>query len=101
VSDTGDTTTSWQFIGRRLDVVQADTADIRRRMATLIERFSGLADRLDEVGRHMASLERRQTTLEERMDAIVDRQSKLELTGARTLYLLQRLAAKSGVEDDT
>jgi len=86
-------TVSWEFIGRRLDAVQADTADIRRNMLALTERFSGLEDR-------MASLERRQGIFEQRLDAFVERQSKLELTAARTHFLLQRLAIKvGGIED--
>lgn len=94
MSDT-ETTISWQFIGRRLDAVQADTADIRRSMVTLIDRFGGLETR-------MTSLERRQAVFEQRMDALVERQSKLEITAARTLFLLQRLALKvGGIEDET
>jgi hypothetical protein len=88
-------TVSWQFVGRRLDSVQADTADIRRQMITLADRFGALESR-------MAGIEHRQGTLEARMDAMVERQSKLEETGAQTLYLLQRLALKvGGIDDDT
>jgi len=86
-------TVSWQFIGRRLDSVQADVADVRRRQINLADRFSGLEDRF-------GTLERRMATLEDRMDAMVERQSKLEETGARTLFLLERIAAKIKVDDD-
>ncbi len=88
-------TVSWQFVGRRLDSVQADTADIRRRIVTLAERFGALESR-------MGGIEQRQAILEERMDAMVERQSRLEQTGARTLYLLERLVQKAGgIDDDT
>jgi predicted nucleic acid-binding Zn-ribbon protein len=93
-------TVSWQFVGRRLDSVQADTADIRRRMVTLADRFGGLEGRMSGLEDRMSGIERRQGTLEERMDAMVERQSKLEATSARTLFLLQRLALKSGISDD-
>jgi len=82
---------SWQFVGRRLDSVQADTADIRRQMITLADRFGALESR-------MAGID--QGTLEARMDAMVERQSRLEETGAQTLHLLQRLALKVGGIDD-
>jgi hypothetical protein len=100
VSETATATVSWEFIGRRLDAVQADTADIRRNMATLAERFSGLEGRFSGLDNRMASLERRQGIFEQRLDAFVERQSKLELTAARTHFLLQRLAIKvGGIED--
>jgi predicted nucleic acid-binding Zn-ribbon protein len=93
---------SWQFVSRRLDAVQADTADIRRRMTRLEDRFTGLEDRFSGLERRMDTLERGLTTLETRMDALVERQSKLEITAARTLFLLQRLALKvGGIEDET
>lgn len=99
-----DTTVSWEFIGRRLDAVQADTADIRRRMIGLTERFDALEnnikERLATLEGRVGSVERRMTNLESRMDAMVERQSKLEATAARTLFLLQRMALKSGISDD-
>jgi hypothetical protein len=98
-------TISWQFIGRRLDAVQADTADIRRRSISQTERFDALeatiGERFTSLDNRIASLDRRLVTLEARMDAMVERQSRLETTAARTLFLVQRLALKlGGIEDD-
>jgi hypothetical protein len=100
-----ETIVSWQFIGRRLDAVQADTADIRRRTIAQTERFNALettiTERLTALDNRAASLDRRLVTLEARMDAMVERQSRLETTGARTLFLVERLALKiGGIEDD-
>ena len=99
-----ETTVSWEFIGRRLDAVQADTADIRRRMIGLTERFDALENNITErfasLEGRVTSIERRMTNLEARMDAMVERQSKLEQTAARTLFLLQRMALKNGIEDE-
>ena len=95
-------TVSLEFIGRRLDAVQADTADIRRRMIRVEERLDGVVRQIDGVVRDVQDVRRAQSVLEERMSAMVDRQSKLEHTTARTLFLMQRLALKiGGIEDDT
>jgi uncharacterized protein YPO0396 len=100
-----ETIVSWQFIGRRLDAVQADTADIRRRVISQTERFNALENTISErftaLDNRVASLDRRLVTLEARMDAMVERQSRLDTTAARTLFLLQRLALKiGGIEDE-
>ena len=86
-------------IGRRLDAVQADVADVRRRMVSLLERFDGLLDRLENIDAGVGRLERRMNGLEVRMDAMVERQSKQEELLHRALLLLERIAAKVGVEN--
>ena len=105
MSEHDASTVTLEFIGRRLDAVQADTADIRRRMISQTERFDTLeatiTERFAMLDNRVSSIERRMTTLEARMDAMVERQSKLEITSARMLHLLQRLALKvGGIEDD-
>lgn len=93
-------TVSWQFVGRRLDSVQNDVADVRRRMIALADRFGTIETRFGGMEARMDSLERRQGTLEERIDAVVERQGKLEEIGAKTLLLVERLALKAGIGDD-
>jgi hypothetical protein len=91
-------TVSLEFIGRRLDAVQADVADVRRRIVSLLERHGGLLDRLENIDVGVGRLERRMNGLEVRMDAMVERQSKQEELLHRALLLLERIAAKVGVE---
>ena len=91
-------TVSLEFIGRRLDAVQADVADVRRRIVSLLERHDGLLDRLENIDGGVGRLERRMNGLEVRMDAMVERQSKQEELLHRALLLLERIAAKVGVE---
>jgi chromosome segregation ATPase len=83
---------SLEFIGRRLDAVQNDVADVRRRMGTLTDRFDGLEGR-------MSTIEKRQGTLEMRIDALVERISSLETITHRGNALLERIAAKVGAEE--
>jgi len=91
-------TVSLEFIGRRLDAVQADIADVRRRIGSLLERHDGLLDRLENIDVGVGRLERRMNGLEARMDAMVERQSKQEELLHRALLLLERIAARVGVE---
>ena len=85
-------------IGRHLDAVQADVADVRRRIVSLLERHDGLLDRLENIDVGVGRLERRMNGLEVRMDAMVERQSKQEELLHRALLLLERIAARVGVE---
>jgi hypothetical protein len=94
-------TVSLEFIGRRLDSIQADTADVRRRMIALGERFGSVETRIGGLESRLDGIDRRFATIEDRMDAMVERQGKLELTCNRTLFLLERLALKvGGIEGD-
>jgi hypothetical protein len=88
-------TVSLEFIGRRLDAVQADVADVRRRIVSLLERHDGLLDRLENIDVGVGRLERRMNGLEVRMDAMVERQSKQEELLHRALLLLERIAARA------
>jgi predicted nucleic acid-binding Zn-ribbon protein len=92
-------TISWQFIGRRLDAVQNDVADVRRRMGMLTDRFGGIEDRIGGLENRMSTIEKRQGTLETRIDALVERISSLETITHQGNALLQRIAAKVGVEE--
>jgi predicted nucleic acid-binding Zn-ribbon protein len=99
MSDTPDATVSWEFLGRRLDSVQVDVADVRRRLATLADRFGGIEDRISGLEARMSIIERRQGGVETRIDAMVERISGLEAVSHRALLLLERIAAKVAVED--
>jgi hypothetical protein len=97
-------TVSLEFIARRLDSVQIDTADVRRRMIVLAERFDSMVGKLDVIENRfgmiearMASIDRRQAVLEQRMDAAVDRISRLEGTADRILLLVERIAKAQGI----
>jgi len=92
-------TLSWQFIGYRLYSVQNDVADVRRRMIAMVDRFGGIEDRIGGVENRIGVLERRSATLETRIDALVERVSALEGVAHRSLHLLERIAAKVGIED--
>lgn len=64
-------------------------------------RFDALDRRFDALEDRIRSVEHGQVILEARMSAMVERQSKLEITSARTLFLMQRLALKvGGIEDE-
>jgi uncharacterized protein YlxW (UPF0749 family) len=91
---------SLEFIGRRLDSVQADVADVRRRMAGFVERFESVEANLDHLRAGVGRLDTRMGLLETRMDAMVERQSKQEELLQRTLLMTQRIAAKLGVDGD-
>ena len=88
-------TVSLEFIGRRLDAVRADIADLRRWIVSLLERHDGLLDRLENIDVGVGRLERRMNGLEGRMDAMVERQSKQEELLHRALLLLERIAARA------
>jgi hypothetical protein len=88
-------TVSLEFIGRRLDAVQADIANLGRRIVSLLERHDGLLDRLENIDAGVGRLERRMNGREVRMDAMVERQSKQEELLHRALLLLERIAAKA------
>ena len=89
-------TVSWQFVGRRLDSVQARiSADIRRQMITLADRFGALESRMAgiEHGRaHSGGADGRDGRAPEQAGG--DRCADADL--------LQRLALKvGGIDDDT
>jgi hypothetical protein len=85
-------TVSLEFIGRRLDAVQVDVADVRRRMARLVED-------IHELKRRFASLELAFDIQVQRMDAMVERQSKQEELLHRVLLLTERMALAQGISD--
>jgi hypothetical protein len=84
---------SLEFIGRRLDSMSADIADVRRR-------FSGFGDRFTVMEARLASIEGRLGLNEEGIDAVVERLGKLETVASRGLLLAERIAEKLGVERD-
>ena len=52
---------SLEFIGRSLDTVQADQADLRRRMIALGERFGTVETRIGGIEARIGSIEGRMT----------------------------------------
>jgi predicted nucleic acid-binding Zn-ribbon protein len=92
-------TVSLEFIGRRLDAIQADVADVRRRMIGLTDRFEGVEGKITLLSDDVRRLERRMHTLEVRMDAMVERQSKQEELLHRVLLLTERMAKAQGISD--
>ena len=92
-------TVSLEFIGRRLDAIQADVADVRRRMIGLTDRFEGVEGKITLLSDDVRRLERRMHTLEVRMDAMVERQSKQEELLHRVLLLTEHIAKAQGISD--
>jgi predicted nucleic acid-binding Zn-ribbon protein len=90
-------TVSIEFIGRRLDVIQADVADVRRRMVALTDRFEGVENKITLLSDDVRRIERRMHTLEARMDAMVERQSKQEELLHRVLLLTEHIAKAQGI----
>lgn len=82
-------TVSLEFIGRRLDSVQNDMADVRRRMVALVERFDRVAGQIDELTAEVRSIGRRPRNLEDRIDAVVNRLTGIETSNARIIMLLE------------
>jgi predicted nucleic acid-binding Zn-ribbon protein len=93
-------TVSIEFIGRRLDVIQADVADVRRRMVALTDRFEGVENKITLLSDDVRRIERRMHTLEARMDAMVERQSKQEELLHRVLLLTERMAKAQGISNE-
>jgi septal ring factor EnvC (AmiA/AmiB activator) len=79
-------TVDLEFIGMRLDGIQADLADVRRRQVDLSHRFNGFEQRL-------GSLELRFNSVEERLDHVVTRISGLEANMAEALLMLRKLTS--------
>jgi predicted nuclease with TOPRIM domain len=82
----GETVTV-EFIGRRLDTIQNDQRDLRRRLIALTERFGAIEARFGH-------LEARAAIIEERLDELVDRTGRLEETQNRMLTILTDVARK-------
>jgi predicted nucleic acid-binding Zn-ribbon protein len=85
-------TISLEFVTRRLDAVQNDQADLRRRMIALAERFGGIEIRIGAIEGRIGGIENRMSAFEERMDLLIERMSKQEANISRALLLLERLA---------
>ena len=94
-------TLSQEFIGRRLDSLQRDFADVRRRMIAVEEHLESfdkrITARFGELDSRMTSVERRLTTVEQRLDAVVERISNLEGLHHRALYFLEKWAEREGI----
>jgi predicted nucleic acid-binding Zn-ribbon protein len=93
-------TVSLEFIGHRLDSVQNDVADVRRRMVALADRFGTVETRISGIEDRLSLVEKRQGILETRIDALVERISGLEAVSHRSLALLERVAAKIQIDED-
>ena len=95
---------SLEFIGRSLDTVQADQADLRRRMIALGERFGtvetrigGIEARIGSIEGRMTGIENRMTAFEERMDLMIEQIGKTEANTGCALLLIERLATAQGL----
>ena len=87
-----DTTVTVDFIGRRLDSVQGDQPDLRRRMISLAERFSAIEGRIGAVEHRIGGLENRMSATDERIDLVIDRLHRIEaMTETRFNRLEQML----------
>jgi hypothetical protein len=75
-------TVSLEFIGRRLDAVQADQADLRRRVVALADRFGVVEARI-------GGLESRMSGIEERMDLLIERMGRQETLIERILARIE------------
>jgi hypothetical protein len=84
-------TVSLEFVTRRLDAVQNDQADLRRRMIALAERFGAVEARIGGIESRMGGLENRMSAIEERMDLLIERMGRQEAHLSRALLLLERL----------
>jgi hypothetical protein len=84
-------TVSLEFVTRRLDAVQNDQADLRRRMIALAERFGVVEARIGAIEGRMSGIENRMTAFEERMDLLIERMGRQESNISRALLLLERL----------
>jgi hypothetical protein len=93
-------TVSLEFIGRRLDAVQANQADLRRRMVALGERFGAVELRIGAMEGRIGGLEARTAGIEERMDLLIERMGRQEVNTSRALLLLGRIAQAQGITED-
>ena len=91
-------TVSLEFIGRRLDTVQNDLADVRRRMGGLSERFNSLEIRIGGIESRFNSLESRMAGIEQRLDGFADQATRTAEQTARMALLLERIARAQGIE---
>jgi len=88
-------TISLEFIQRRLESIQNDTADVRRRMGTLIDRCRLIEERVDVQTSEIRSLGKQQAILTERLDTVVNRLTGIETTNAEILMLIKRGAGEA------
>lgn len=93
-------TVSLEFIGRRLDAVQNDQADLRRSMIALADRFGAIETRIGALESRFGGLEGRMTGIEQRMDLLIERMGKQEANTSRALLLLERIAKAQGITED-
>jgi hypothetical protein len=84
-------TVGLEFIGMRLDGIQKDLADVRRRQVDLSHRFNGFEQRLIAFEQRFGSLELRFSSIEEWFDHVVTRISGLEASMAEALLMLRKL----------
>jgi hypothetical protein len=92
---------SLEFIGRRLDSMSADVADVRRRFSGFGDRFTVMEGRIGTLEVRLGAIEGRLALNEERIDAVIERLGKLETVASRGLLLSERIAEKLGVDRDT
>ena len=85
-----------EFIQRRLDSVQADVADVRRRMVAIGERFGSLETRFGAIETRIGAMETRiagmethLSGIEARLDHAAERAAKTDESLARILLLLE------------
>ena len=85
-----------EFIQRRLDSVQADVADVRRRMVAIGERFGPLETRFGAIETRIgametriAGMESRLSGIEARLDHAAERAAKTDESLARVLLLVE------------